>query len=722
MESKFAGERTRLVLSKEEDESHDIERAETTSTRRGTFFSSWIAFFHLNSRFSTCLIRISLPLFTILLLMLVQSWYHHRVPYTFSDSDPRHLMPSLLSVQEKNDSGGFKIVNTLSNPLYEEMKIATYNVERTTKDDSVNSTENVLHTDKQTIQFHDQLILSWKSSLNLYLHDVIALYCPASQNDPTKFLDAASMDQISATMQSTHGWLNKNKWMIDSFPVIKQDTCEFRVYERDLESLRPSFTLKGSTGPISIINGSTQPTLIHLALTGNDNEMLVHFATGQPGTSIALYGNNFNDVENSLNTTSTLLQTGESTTYSASDMCASPANMEEPGKFTDPNMLHTVTMTDLQPDTKYYYKVGIILDELDDSQPWMEKKDVILKDVVWSQVFSFHSPIPAGAATITTDNQETPMTIIAYADQGIQGYGNYNNADRVALFTDREIENHTIAAIHHFGDLAYAQGSGHTWDAWLDMIEPFAAKVPLMIGIGNHEYDYLHGDLRRRKDPSGLRSNGYHPRWGNFGPDSNGECGVPTAKRFKMPSSPGSNGVFWYSFDHGLLHTIVLSSEHDLTPSSVQYKWLERDLSSIDRTLTPWVIVEAHRPLYHIEDVPANTMVGIHMRTSLEPLLKRYDVDLLLSGHYHSYFRSCNGLYQGLCDNGGLTHITVGTAGAELDHYNLLNETWVDFYKSEWGYGRITILDASHLKWEFVSTENGTIQDDVLLHKKLTKD
>lgn len=706
MESNFADERTRLVRSKTEDKSHNIENA---AMRKGTILSSFIGFF--NSRFPTWLVWVSVPL-TLMLLLLLLQWYHHQFPYTFSDPDPRHLMPSLLSVQEKNDNGGFKIVNALSNPLYEEMKIAHFDLEGVKEDHS----DYVLHTDKTMIHFHDQLVLSWRSSLNLYLHDVIALYCPASQNDPKKFRDAASIDQIFATMQSTRGLLNKNKWIIDSFPVIKQDTCEFRVYERDLESSRPSFFLRGSSGPISIINGSTQPTLIHLALTGKDNEMLVHFATGQAGTSIVLYGNNAHDVENNfMNATSTSLQTGNSTTYAASDMCASPANIEEPGKFTDPNMLHTVTMSDLQPDTKYYYKVGILLDPI-------EKDNVILKNVVWSDIFSFHSPIPVGAATINIDNEEKPMTIIAYADQGIQGYGNYNNADRVALFTDREVENHSIAAIHHFGDLAYAQGSGHTWDAWFDMIEPFAAQVPLMIGIGNHEYDYLHGGIRTRKDPSGLRSNGYHPRWGNFGPDSNGECGVPTSKRFKMPSSPGSNGVFWYSFDQGLLHTIVLSSEHDLTPSSLQYKWLERDLSSINRTLTPWVIVEAHRPMYHIEDSPANTMVGIHMRTSLEPLLNLYNVDLLLSGHYHSYFRSCKGLYQGLCNNGGLTHITVGTAGAELDHYNLLNETWVDFYKSEWGYGRITILNDSHLKWEFVSIEDGTIHDDVMLEKKVGKD
>jgi len=124
------------------------------------------------------------------------------------------------------------------------------------------------------------------------------------------------------------------------------------------------------------------------------------------------------------------------------------------------------------------------------------------------------------------------------------------------------------------------------------------------------------------------------------------------------------NGVYWYSFDFGLVHTIMISTEHDLSPNSEQYIWLETDLASVNRTITPWVIVEAHRPMYMIEDVPANTLVGMHLRTNFENLLKRYNVDLYLAGHYHAYFRSCPGLYKNKCNNGGFTtHITIGTAG-----------------------------------------------------------
>ena len=53
-----------------------------------------------------------------------------------------------------------------------------------------------------------------------------------------------------------------------------------------------------------------------------------------------------------------------------------------------------------------------------------------------------------------------------------------------------------------------------------------------------------------------------------------------------------------YSYDQSLVHTVMLSSEHNMTSGSRQFKWLENDLKSVNRTVTPWVVVEFHRPLY----------------------------------------------------------------------------------------------------------------------------
>ena len=53
---------------------------------------------------------------------------------------------------------------------------------------------------------------------------------------------------------------------------------------------------------------------------------------------------------------------------------------------------------------------------------------------------------------------------------------------------------------------------------------------------------------------------GYHPLWGNFGDDSRGECGVPFAQRFHMPSKFGGNGNFWYSFEYGPVRIVAIST------------------------------------------------------------------------------------------------------------------------------------------------------------------
>lgn len=194
------------------------------------------------------------------------------------------------------------------------------------------------------------------------------------------------------------------------------------------------------------------------------------------------------------------------------------------------------------------------------------------------------------------------------------------------------------------------------------------------------------------------------PRWGNFGDDSGGECGVPTSARFGMPQSPGSNGVFWYSFDMASVHTIVLSSEHDLFPGSPQHAWLLDDLALVNRSMTPWLVVELHRPLYEAEPSVPNNLVGVFLRRAIEDVLVHYKVDLVLSGHYHAYHRTCDGLYRGKCHNGGPMHITVGSAGASLDPaLPLFPVRWTEtFIAQEFGYGRITVLNATVLRFDFV--------------------
>ena len=84
-----------------------------------------------------------------------------------------------------------------------------------------------------------------------------------------------------------------------------------------------------------------------------------------------------------------------------------------------------------------------------------------------------------------------------------------------------------------------------------------------------------------------------------------------------------------------------MSTEHDFTVSSPQYKWLENDLMSVNHE-EKWIIFAGHRyfrkrnfteisrPLYSSADEPSEYPAMEQIRNILEPLLTKYDVDLAL--------------------------------------------------------------------------------------------
>ena len=56
-----------------------------------------------------------------------------------------------------------------------------------------------------------------------------------------------------------------------------------------------------------------------------------------------------------------------------------------------------------------------------------------------------------------------------------------------------------------------------------------------------------------------------------------------------------------HSYDYGMVHFIMMSTEHDFSPNSRQYNWLENDLKNVDRKKTPWVVIGGHRSMYMSE-------------------------------------------------------------------------------------------------------------------------
>lgn len=186
--------------------------------------------------------------------------------------------------------------------------------------------------------------------------------------------------------------------------------------------------------------------------------------------------------------------------------------------------------------------------------------------VRWSDYLEFKTHPAVNSDTL---DGETPVTtFLALGDQGVEQSLDASTtpatapssniqdlseldvrpgkaaAQDVATLINSIINNETISSIHHVGDLSYANGAGHLWDRYMNMIQPYASRVPITVGVGNHEYDHTKGG--EGKDPSGVDSDGgFQPYWGQaeFNEASGGECGVPLSKRFAVPEN--GNGVFW---------------------------------------------------------------------------------------------------------------------------------------------------------------------------------
>jgi hypothetical protein len=152
-----------------------------------------------------------------------------------------------------------------------------------------------------------------------------------------------------------------------------------------------------------------------------------------------------------------------------------------------------------------------------------------------------------------------------------------------------------------------------------------------------------------------------------------------------------------------------------MTANSPQYNWLQADLANVNRTVTPWLVVEMHRPMYDtfLED-DANTVA---LQYEVEDLFYSNNVDLVISGHVHYYLRSCDGLFRGKCDSGGPMHVSVGTGGAPLDGGRANTIPWVEKYDGDhWGVAKASVLDASLLRWEFI-TVGGEVADEYLIKR-----
>ena len=416
-----------------------------------------------------------------------------------------------------------------------------------------------------------------------------------------------------------------------------------------------------SSAPVTFSNQEGEPANGRIAIApgeGNASAVTVHWETGRnvSGSQRVQYGLAPGELVHEA-------YANRRVTYDRTDMCGGVAAAEG---FRSPPLHLSVVLTGLPVapgvrGRRVYYRYGSDEDG-------------------WSAVASFRAPNEPRTAAAAEGQEVTRM--FAFGDLGQHSPdGAFQHCDAPAsrrtidamrrLMQRSEAAADALPAAHavlHLGDISYARGYAAEWLAFADQIQPLARAVPYMTCIGNHESNW----------PGTGSVVGFR--------DSGGECGVAYGANFPTPSRApvaphppggerreGSSGLVdlepWYSFDEGLVHVVMLSSEH-----APQRAWLAQDLAAVRRDRTPWVIVALHRPMY-VTGLPYHAdgydhKVAQDLREAYEPLLLEHRVDLVLAGHHHSYQRTCS-IANSSCvpppaagvPYGGPVHLVVGMGG-----------------------------------------------------------
>lgn len=285
--------------------------------------------------------------------------------------------------------------------------------------------------------------------------------------------------------------------------------------------------------------------------------------------------------------------------------------------FTDPTVTteHEVALTGLAPDTTWFYSVG-------DSAAVHAGDD---------PDHSFRTSPPLGT--------QAPARVWVVGDSGTANHKARAVRDAFLLFSPTSPDLFVL-----LGDNAYDDGTDWEYErALFDVYPSVLRTTPAFPTLGNH-------DARSADSPTGT------------GPYYDG---------FTLPAAGESGGVpsgteAYYSYDYANVHFISLDShDSERGPGGPMLTWLEADLTA---TTQDWIVAYWHHPPYskgsHNSDTEGRL---VQMRVSVLPILEDYGVDLVLSGHSHSYERSflLDGHYTGSALFDPLVHAVDAGDGRE---------------------------------------------------------
>ncbi len=408
-------------------------------------------------------------------------------------------------------------------------------------------------------------------------------------------------------------------------------------------------------------------TQVHLAQGTSPTEMSLSCVTPAAAPTECVYGLSQDDMPNRVSGTSKSYEYNYST-----------------HPYYQSGALHNAVLTNLKPSTTYFYKCGDLTSD------------------ITSGVISFE--------TLPAVGDFQPIVFGVVGDLGLTD-------DSRSTLAHMEM-NSDISMILHAGDLSYANCNQASWDTYGVMVEPLAKQVPWMAVAGNHEIEMsaisgskvftafeMRFDMPRVK-PAQYGAITYWPY----------PTPVCTPSEFQSIYDYGNS---FYSFNSGMAHVINLNPYSLTNTTSEQYKWLQSDLESINRDVTPWVIVQMHCPFYNSNKDHHNEYQALQMKQYMEPLLYKYHANIVFGGHVHAYERT-HAVFQNNTVNDGVTYIQIGDGGNAEGHAANYYEmpVWSAYRNgTQYGHGVLTLLNKTHSSWTWNRNVDGVkvAQDNVVI-------
>ncbi len=261
--------------------------------------------------------------------------------------------------------------------------------------------------------------------------------------------------------------------------------------------------------------------------------------------------------------------------------------------------IYTAHATNLKAGTDYEYRISVGKRQ----SAWMEFK---------------------------TEPESTSFKALIFGDSQSLDYKDWAKTAQIAW------ENNADAAFFvNMGDLVDNGQDEWQWNAWFDGGEKLFEAIPVVPVMGNHET--------------------YSLDWKMAKPDY-------YLSLFALPANgPAGLERFAYSYDYGDVHFIVLNTQlnelQEWYPDLLeqQQRWLAKDLS---QTQKRWKVVLMHRGVWtHPFDGPLD-VIG----QTFVPVFDKFHVDLVFTGHVHSYART-KALKNGRPNPAGTIYITTGRSG-----------------------------------------------------------